>query len=288
MLIFIIHAYFHNYENESNIYEVENSMLNIYEWLNYLNRNSRDNTYSKIIIYLLSHPKEVEHLTISQIANKCFVSPATMTRFCQSFGIASFSQLRESLSTFVTMKSHSSLRMKEKELFELKKDPKTFLLSYEEEIHQAMTDVIQTINIEAIDQLLEAIHQAKEVILIGYSSTLELAKDIQTAFISNQKLLFVAETEEIQQSLVKQLSKDSMVLVISSYGTLLNKNTDLINEISNSPAMSVLFTQHTQNILTNLFDEAINVTTTNYVRIGNYPLNFFFDYFVRRYASLYN
>lgn len=263
-------------------------MMYIYEWLNYLNRKPRDNTYAKIIVFLLTHAKEVEHLTISQIADRCFVSPATMTRFCQFFGIASFAQLRESLIGMNAMKSHNGLRLKEKELKELKSDPKAFLLSYEEEIHRAMTDVIQTIDIEAIDQLLEAIHQAKEVILIGYSSTLELAKDIQTAFISNQKLLFVAETEEIQQSFVKQLNKDSMVLVISSYGTLLNKNTDLINEISNSPAMSVLFTQHTQNILTNLFDESINVTTTNYVRIGNYPLNFFFDYFVRRYASLYS
>ncbi|OJG34318.1 hypothetical protein RV00_GL000850 [Enterococcus devriesei] len=47
-----------------------------------------------------------------------------------------------------------------------------------------------------------------------------------------------------------------------------------------------MITQHTQNLITNLFDQVLNLTSTNYVQIGNYPLEFFCDYFVRRYASL--
>lgn len=75
-------------------------MSTIFDFFNYLNRHDPDKTYAKIITYLLTHQKEVQKLTISQIAERCFVSPATLTRFCQAFNIPSFSSLRE-VSTFV-------------------------------------------------------------------------------------------------------------------------------------------------------------------------------------------
>ena len=262
-------------------------MLDLFDFLHYLNTNKRDATYSRIIIYLLNHLNEVRTLTITEIAESCFVSPATLSRFCRHFGISSFASLRESLVSLGTMKGHSGLRMKEHELTDLKHDPKSYLASYGTEIITAVNDVLETIDIEQVDHILADIHQAQEVILIGYSATLELAKDLQTSFLLSQKLIFVGETEETQQAFVDELSEQSIVIVISSYGSLLNRSSELMRKISNSPAKSILLTQHTQNTLTNQFDLSINVTTTNYVRIGNYPLTFFLDYFVRRYTSLY-
>ncbi|WP_086315405.1 hypothetical protein A5821_002890 [Enterococcus sp. 7F3_DIV0205] len=262
-------------------------MLDLFDFLHYLNTNKRDATYSRIIIYLFTHLHEIRTLTITEIAERCFVSPATLTRFCRHFGIATFASLRESLVSLGTMKKHSGLRMKEQELTDLKNDPKTYLDSYAAEIITAVNDVLQTIDIKQVDQILADIHRAEEVVLIGYSATLELAKDLQTSFLLSQKLIFVGETEETQQAFVEDLSEKSIVIVISSYGSLLNRSSELMRMISDSPAKSILLTQHTQNTLTNQFDLSINVTTTNYVRIGNYPLTFFLDYFVRRYASLY-
>lgn len=262
-------------------------MLDLFDLLHYLNTNKRDATYSRIIIYLFTHLNEVRTLTITDIAERCFVSPATLTRFCRHFGIASFNVLRESLVSLGTMKKHSGLRMKEQELTALKNDPTEYLSSYGNEIITAIQDVLQTIDTEQVDQLLTDIHQAEEIILIGYSSTLELAKELQTSFLMSQKLVYVGETEETQQAFIEGLDQNSMVIVISSYGSLLNRSSDLMRKISESPAKSILLTQHTQNTLTNQFDLSVNVTTTNYVRIGNYPLTFFLDYVVRRYASLY-
>ncbi|MBO0439863.1 MurR/RpiR family transcriptional regulator [Candidatus Enterococcus ikei] len=262
-------------------------MLDLFDFLHYLNTTKRDATYSRIIIYLFNHLNEIQTLTITEIAERCFVSPATLTRFCHHFGLSNFASLRESLIVLGTMKKHSGLRMKEQELIDLKDDPKSYLTSYGAEIITAVNDVIATIDIEQVDHLLADIHQADEVILIGYSSTLELAKDLQLSFLLNQKLVFVGETAETQQAFVEELSEKSIVIVISSYGSLLNRSSELMRKISDSPAKSILLTQHTQNTLTNQFDLSMNVTTTNYVRIGNYPLTFFLDYFVRRYTSLY-
>lgn len=262
-------------------------MLDLFDFLHYLNTNKRDATYSRIIIYLFTHLDKIRMMTITEIAESCFVSPATLTRFCRHFGVSSFASLRESLVSLGTMRKHSGLRMKEQELADLTSDPKSYLASYGNEISTAINDVLQTIDINQVDHILADIHHAEEIVLIGYSSTLDLAKDLQTSFLLSQKLVLVGETEETQQAFIEDLSTDSMVIVISSYGSVLNRSSELMRKISDSPARSILLTQHTQNTLTNQFDLAVNVTTTNYVRIGNYPLTFFLDYFVRRYASLY-
>lgn len=263
-------------------------MLDLFDLLHYLNTNNRDATYSRIIIYLFTHVNEVRSLTITEIAERCFVSPATLTRFCRHFKISSFQSLRESVVSLGTMKKHNGLRMKEQELYDLKEHPKSYLKTYGNEIITAVNDVLQTIDIKQVDHVLTDVHLAKEVVLIGYSSTLELAKELQTSFLLSGKLVFVGETEEMQHAFVDNLTAESVVIVISSYGSILTKSSELMRKITDSSAKSILLTQNTQNTLTNLFDLAVNVTKTNYVRIGNYPLSFFLDYFVRRYASLYN
>lgn len=262
-------------------------MVELFAFLHYLNTNDKETTYARIINYLFTHLTEVSTLTITEIAERCYVSPATLTRFCRHFGISNFQTLRDSLVSLGSMKKHNGLRMKEQELKELASNPKDYLNSYGSEIITAINDVIQSVDLEQIDTVLADIHQAKEVVLLGYSATLDLAKDVQTSFLLCHKLVLVGETEAVQHALVDALTKNSVVLVLSSYGSILTRSDGLMRRITDSPAQSILITQHTQNTVTHLFDLAINVTKTNYVRIGNYPLSFFLDYLVRRYASLY-
>lgn len=262
-------------------------MFDIFDFLTYLNTHGKNTTYSKIIIFLLTNTKEIPNLTISEIADRCFVSPATLTRFSRKFHFSSFADLRDGLQVLNGFTPYSGLRMNEKDFHLLQKDPKSYLISYSEEITASIQDVLQTIDIDEIDQLLHDIHQASEVVLIGYSSTLELAKEVQTAFLSSKKILYIGETEELQKELIDQLDKNALIIAISSYGTLLTKNHELMRKISQSQANSIFITQNTKNTLTNQFTQTIRVTQENYVQIGTYPLTFFFDYFTRRYASLF-
>ncbi|MGC6767291.1 MurR/RpiR family transcriptional regulator [Enterococcus sp. LJL128] len=262
-------------------------MFDIYNFLTYLNTHERETSYSKIILYLLTHTEEVPKLTISEIAQQCYVSPATLTRFSRHFQFDSFASLRKALTALISLSPYNALRMNTVQFQLLKEEPESYLKNYSEEITTAVQDVLQTIDIRVIDELLQEIHNASTVVLIGYSATLELAKDIQTSLLSSKKVVFLGETEDLQQKLITSLDKQSVIIVISSYGTLLTKSPELVQMISQSPAKSVFITQNTKNMLTNQFSQTIHVTTENYVQIGTYPLTFFFDYFTRRYAALY-
>lgn len=262
-------------------------MSNLLDFLTYLNINGKETSYSKIIIYLLTHSEEVQSLTISEIAVKCYVSPATLTRFSRHFDFSSFNELRKTLAHLVGMPPYNGLRMNEQQYQLIQSNPQAYLENYSEEIITSIQDVLKTIDIPEIDQLLKKIHEASEVVLMGYGATLEIAKEVQMSFLSSGKILYLGETEPLQKELLQGLNQDALILLISSYGTLLTKDPELTRLINNSPAQSIFITQNTKNTLTNLFTQTIQVTSQNYVQIGTYPLTFFFDYVIRRYVSLF-
>jgi|GEM_PF-1090188 len=283
---FITH--FHIYENERfDLIGACLTLPNLLDFLTYLNINGKETSYSKIIIFLLTHSTDVQSLTISEIAEKCYVSPATLTRFSRHFGFASFNELRKALANLVGMPPYNGLRMNEQEYRLLQNDPKEYLENYSAEIITSIQDVLKTIDIPEIDQLLKKINDASEVVLMGYGATLEIAKEVQMSFLSSGKILYLGETEPLQKELITDLNPYALIILISSYGTLLTKDPELTRLINTSPASSIFITQNTKNTLTNLFTQTIQVTSQNYVQIGTYPLTFFFDYLIRRYVSLF-
>lgn len=261
-------------------------MFDYQDFLKYLNTANKNDTYSRIILYILMHQEKVPTMSISELADECFVSAATISRFCKLFKLNSYAHLKKEITMANKMSHFQGLRMSKKEAQKLQVNPKEYLQEYANEIKQSIDDVVAHLDYTEIDELLHKIYQAQEVILVGYSSTLELAKSMQTSLMISHKLTLVSE-EKLLNPIVQQATESTLIIVFSSFGMIFSKNADLINKITNSPAHSVLITQHTKNVFTNFFDQTIHATSNNYLQIGTYPLTFFIDFLVRRYATLY-
>lgn len=61
-------------------------------------------TEEELAKYILERPEEVSQLTISQIAKKLHISPATITRFCQKLAFSGFNEFRHELKRFVDLR----------------------------------------------------------------------------------------------------------------------------------------------------------------------------------------
>lgn len=60
-------------------------------------------TEEQLAHYILKNPKEISQLTISQIAKKLFISPATVTRFSQKLAFSGFNEFRHELRRYVDL-----------------------------------------------------------------------------------------------------------------------------------------------------------------------------------------
>ncbi|MCL6574184.1 MAG: MurR/RpiR family transcriptional regulator, partial [Bacillus sp. (in: Bacteria)] len=62
------------------------------------------NTEKDIANYIIKHPDEISLLSISQIAKKLHISPATITRFCQKISFSGFNEFKHELKRYIDLR----------------------------------------------------------------------------------------------------------------------------------------------------------------------------------------
>ena len=276
--------FFHDHEKTKR----RKNMFDYIDFLRYLNTHSPNDTYYKIILYILNNSKVAQSLNITEFADACFVSPATISRFSKKFNLSSFAELKKMIHGFNQLPTSKGMRMSADDKNLLNKDTEAYLKAYVNEIHESLNDVLSSLNMQQILNLAEKINHSESVILVGHNATFELAKNIQSLLFISKKVTIVPETNEHIDELIALSKENTLIIVFSSYGTIFNRNLDLITKITESNAYSVLITQSTQNIYTNFFDQSINTTKKIYLKIGTYPLTLYSDFLVRYYSLLYS
>ncbi len=115
----------------------------------------------KIGEYILEHPAAVKLLRIGELAGRCGVADATVTRFVRTIGLASFQELKINLAELCDNRS-SSDRMVYEEV--TRSDPidriakKIFTST-----GKALQDTMNIVDIRAIEQAIDVIEKAKNI-----------------------------------------------------------------------------------------------------------------------------
>ncbi len=255
--------------------------------LDYLNTHELDSSYARIIIYLIKHINNVPKLSITELANECFVSNATVSRFARFFQYENFQSLKKELTLPSQYKPEFNFRMNSKSVDLITDNPKEFLKKYSQAIINSIEYVSENIDIEKVDKILTLINKQKKLFLFGSPSSLNLLQEIQRGFFISGSVIYTGETIADFERLTNYIDSQSFVIVLSSFGNFLSENTKLMNAIINMDCETCFITQHTENLISTSFDHIISVTKRNYIEAGSYPTILFCEYFVRRYFSLF-
>ncbi|MFR6100734.1 MAG: MurR/RpiR family transcriptional regulator, partial [Longibaculum sp.] len=147
--------------------------------LNYLNKTTLNDTYHRIIVTLFENLYKIDTLKIEKLAELCYVSPSTMTRFLQTFGFKNYSSMKNEFQMMTQQSTQILFHMYKTEQYLLKENPQKYLENYSQQISKVICQSAKYIDIQAIDQLLEDIHQHKKIYLYGYSFGKNLALTMQ-------------------------------------------------------------------------------------------------------------
>lgn len=263
-------------------------MSNLIKMIHYLNTHDRQDTYSRIIIFLTQNFARIEELTISQIAEECFVSPATLSRFSKHFNFESFPALRKSFTNTDFLDPLFSFSLTKLDLNSIKNTPDAFLKDYGQSIIASIEDIIESVDLTEIDALLALIHTTKDVCIFNYNPTNSIVKILQSGLFLSKKLVFTGETKSNQLDLIDSMKPDSVAIIISSFGNFFTTQPEVFSKIRQTNCQTVLITQNTQNMAISLIDTIVNISSKNHVKAGNYPMEFFIEYICRRYYELYH
>ncbi|PJN87856.1 MurR/RpiR family transcriptional regulator [Bacillus sp. mrc49] len=230
-------------------------------------------TEEELANYILQHPEEVSQLTISQIAKKLHISPATITRFCQKLAFSGFNEFKHELKRFVDLRN-SPIHMKDL------KQVDYFAKLYQDHM-SIIDDTFHITSYEDIQKAVSFLTNAKRIHVYGIGSSGIAAHEFKSKFF-RIGLSVEAITDPHQSMMDAALSNQESVVIGISISGATKEVIRAMKIAKKQGALILVFTGNKNSELSRLSDLSLLVTSKNSMHMGQnisplLPLLLLFD-----------
>jgi len=252
-----------------------------------INQATTNSDIESVIAEYILRNLDSDNLTISQIANDCHISKASVTRFAQNIGYTGFGALKEDFDMIKYEREELKLDVKAKQK---ENDPSNETKALQAEFHEVVRDFetfSQAIDFEMIEKLCDLIHEADDIYIIATLIPENLSKILQTTLLHAGKFVYLYPSNNQQYEIADKMKPDDLALFVSLEGSHI-MNRELTLSITNTGAKNVLLTQNPDMKLSAVFDYIIALGEHDIERSGKYKLLLFIEYFSHFYLKKYN
>ncbi|WP_226038311.1 MurR/RpiR family transcriptional regulator [Aquibacillus saliphilus] len=260
----------------------------IYRLFDYINNHKDKDINYLIALTLLHDVKSIPNMNISLLANKCFTSPAAITRFCRRIGYNSFQEFKEYARLSVEQHNMETKSIQDSDLESVGKELQT---SFYNKIVSWLNSSKDMIDIDNVLKMIDLIHDSSKVSFFGKQLSQAMAQDFQVRLIQFNK--FVSAFSDIleQQNDIDELDASSLSVVVSPSGRFIQANKDLIQSIVDSKSKLIIITHNQDSPYLNKADIVIHLNGTTYDEIGlsseRFSLMYLFDFTIAYYSQIY-
>lgn len=252
----------------------------VYELQALINSASESDTDKGIALYLLKNIQRVEDITINELANECYTSISTVSRFCKTIGLANFAELKQRIGEFRLTSYESMSDNLEGLNFQQGND---VLVNYTSEIGNALSDFASSIDFEVLDQIISLMHQSDRVIVYATQLPAFFAKYFQYLMLLQRKYIEFYDLQEDSSYSASQLTDKDCAMVFSAEGNFIVRNRQVMIQILQTSAKKVLFTQNPGVKFIERFDQVLFLGKRNAPKMGRYKIQLLVEVLVNRY-----
>ena len=230
-------------------------------------------TEEELARYILQKPNEVSQLTISQIAKKIHISPATITRFCQKLTFSGFNEFRHELKRFVDLKNKPTSMKNIKQV-------DYFAKLYQD--HLGIIDNSFRINeYTEIQKAVSFLTQAEKIHVYGIGSSGIAAQEFKSKFF-RIGLHVEAITDPHEAVMDASLSNEKSVVIGISISGVTKEIIRAVKIAKKQGSLTIVFTGNKNSELSQFGDLSLLVTSKSSMHMGQnisslLPLLLLFD-----------
>lgn len=186
----------------------------LYTLMSYVNVSSSQDMYYTIAHTILTHLDKIPDISINDLADLCYTSPATISRFCKDLNCKSFANFKREMAIALEL-TQEEIHIPIEEQEAIIKNPTYLVDKMYNESMESLQLVHQSINIHDIDKICHMIYEAKKVHMIGYQFNKIISNDFQMKMLKLRKFVyaFVERGDEIQR--LDMIDSDSLVVIIT-------------------------------------------------------------------------
>ena len=186
----------------------------LYTLMSYVNVSSSQDMYYTIAHTVLTHLEMMPDISINDLANLCYTSPATISRFCKDLNCRSFANFKHEMAIALEI-SENEIHMEPYLMAEIHQDPQILIDKIYNETIDSLKKGHRSVDMQGIDSICEMIYQAKKIHMIGYQFNKIISNDFQMKMLKLKKFIyaFVERGDEIQR--LDIIDQDGLVIIIS-------------------------------------------------------------------------
>jgi RpiR family carbohydrate utilization transcriptional regulator len=212
----------------------------------------------KIALYILNNPQEVKLLRIKELASRCGVAEATVTRFVKTIGLGTFQELKINIAEITTEK-----RVVEELVYDdvTRNDSIKGIIEKIIAINsKALNDTKKLINIKEMERAIRAIKKAKHIDIYGAGGSYITAENARMRFYRIGKRCIIYNDPNQQAVSASLLTSEDLAMGISNSGRTIS-TVNALKKAKGSGATTICITNFDQSPITRHADIRLFTST---------------------------
>lgn len=257
-----------------------------YRLIIYLNTANESDTNYNIAWYMANNFVKITSMSISQLAKECYVSPATISRFCRAIGYENYAHLKQECTSFASDKKKFN-NLIDVPLKTMKNHPAQCTELYSKRVCEAVGNLSNYLDWSVIDQVLQEIHDTDTIVFFGTQFSHSAALHLQTDLLMLEKFTVAYIENTRQLECAKTLDKNSLAIIISVNGFFVQSNYKILQYLKKSQCKVVLITNNPDIKVGIDVNYTIILGASEQRRVGKHTLLTTMELMSLRYYSLY-
>lgn len=245
-------------------------------------RADHDDTDANIAWHLLHNIYNDDfRLNINDVADACFTSTSTVSRFVRRLGFDNFNDMKKNYEMITISKDELFFDNLENMHFDFRND-REILRRYVDIVKNSLDDMLDHFDFAELDQLCKDILEAGHIYLFGLQIPAQLMSHTQflMLYLGINVQFYPNQNEQIKVS--KMVEKGALAIVASVDGNYLREMKEVVFNLVERDAKRILITQNPSLKLANRFDQIIYLGDYQYAKNGRYKLHVYFEILINR------
>ncbi|MCC0784448.1 MurR/RpiR family transcriptional regulator [Clostridioides sp. ES-S-0108-01] len=253
-----------------------------------VNSESEDITYITICRVILENiQKGIEDITILELAEICYTSPSTISRFVKKLGYSNFNEFkmkcieRKNLGTEILSDNVKNISFNSK-------NDKDVLIDLVDSINISLREFVEKLDLNEIDRLVNMIHNYEDIYFFGFHLSGYFMQHLQYNLFNLGKYVNFASQERSQERLANQTNENSLSIIFSVDGNFIRQKSQIFYSLKENRGKIVLVTQNPALKMASQCDYVIYLGNYKSATEGRYKLHLFTEILINRYYQKYS
>lgn len=254
-----------------------------YRLLEYINTTTKKDVNYEIAIIILKNFKKVSEMNITEVAELCYVSPATISRFCRFIGFNNFSEFKKFLNIKFSLQKDYSKQL----IFNADNDIKSAYEEYTNSLIKNMIYSLENLDYKKLDKIVETIYKTEKVAFFGAQFIQSIGMHLQSRLMLTGKYIEVYSSYDKQLECAKNLDKNSLAIIVSVEGSYFFKYMEIIEVLKEKGVKILVITQNMNSKLAEIADEILVCGNSNSNNEGRDTVLYIIELLIFRYSILF-